>query len=139
MTKIRYFVLAAAAAFVFTACSAPAGNTPANTANTANASANPAPAFLSDNFVGYGSSITLRNRRVSASVWMRWLGLVRDISRLDPYLPGNSEEVCAPRQSQTVLLNRNLLQTSLWIGFTPTSSAIYGCKDTITISNSPSI
>ncbi len=84
MTKIKYFVLTAAAAFVFTACGAPAGNAPANNANAANTAAKPAAAaptnyalmtleksayeawktkdakfwdtFLSDKFVGYGSS-----------------------------------------------------------------------------------
>ncbi len=84
MTKIKYFVLAAAAVFVFTACGAPAGNAPANNANAPNTAAKPeaaAPAkevlmareksayeawktkdakfwdtFLSDKFVGYGSS-----------------------------------------------------------------------------------
>ncbi|MGB7201099.1 MAG: nuclear transport factor 2 family protein [Pyrinomonadaceae bacterium] len=85
MTRIKYFVLAAAAAFVFTACGAPAGNAPANNANAANTAVKPrqvgAPAkealmtleksayeawkskdakfwdtFLSDKFVGYGSS-----------------------------------------------------------------------------------
>lgn len=84
MNKIKYFVLAAAAAFVFTACGAPAGNAPANNANAANTAAKPAAAaptkealmtleksayeawktkdakfwdtFLSDKFVGYGSS-----------------------------------------------------------------------------------
>ena len=78
MAKIRYFVLAAAAAFVFTA-----GNAPANDAKAANTAARPAAAaptkealmalekssfeawknkdakfwntFLSDKFVGYGS------------------------------------------------------------------------------------
>lgn len=78
MVKIRYFVLAAAAAFVFTA-----GNAPANDAKAANTAARPAAAaptkeaimalekssfeawknkdakfwntFLSDKFVGYGS------------------------------------------------------------------------------------
>jgi hypothetical protein len=84
MTRIKYFVLAAAAAFVFTACGAPAGNAPANNANAANTAAKPAAAaptrealmtleksayeawkskdakfwdtFLWDKFVGYGSS-----------------------------------------------------------------------------------
>jgi len=81
MAKIKYFVLTAAAALVFTAY---AGNAPANDANAANAAAKTAPAvpakdelvrleksayeawkskdakfwdtFLSDKFVGYGSS-----------------------------------------------------------------------------------
>ena len=81
MTKIKYFVLTAAAALVFAAC---AGNAPANNANAANTAAKTAPAaptkdalvtleksayeawkskdakfwdtFLSDKFVGYGSS-----------------------------------------------------------------------------------
>ena len=81
MTKSKYFVLAAAAALVFTAC---AGNAPANNANAAKTAAKTAPAaptkdalvtlersayeawkfkdakfwatFLSDKFVGYGSS-----------------------------------------------------------------------------------
>ena len=44
MTKIKYFVLAAAAAFVFTACGTPAGNAPANNANAANTAAKPAAA-----------------------------------------------------------------------------------------------
>ena len=39
MTEIKYFVLTAAAAFVFTACGAPAGNAPANNANAANTTA----------------------------------------------------------------------------------------------------
>mgnify|MGYP001495192125 CR=1 FL=1 len=84
MTRIKYFVLTAAGALVFTACGAPAGNAPANNANAANAAAKTAPAaptkdalvtleksayeawksknakfwdtFLSDKFVGYGSS-----------------------------------------------------------------------------------
>ena len=84
MTMIKYFVLTAAAAFVFTACGAPAGNAPANNAKAANTAAKPAAAaptkeglmtleksayeawktkdakfwdtFLSDKFVGYGSS-----------------------------------------------------------------------------------
>ena len=81
MTKFKYFVSAAAAAFVFTAGVAPAGNAPANDANVANTAAKPAAAaptkaalmaleksayeawkakdakfwetFLSDKFVGY--------------------------------------------------------------------------------------
>ncbi len=81
MTKIKYFVLTAAAALVFTAC---AGNAPARNGNAANTAAKTAPAaptkdalvtleksayeartskdakfwgtFLSDKFVGYGSS-----------------------------------------------------------------------------------
>jgi ketosteroid isomerase-like protein len=81
MTKIKHFVLTAAAALVFTAC---AGNAPANNANAANTAAKTDPAaptkdalvtleksaydawkskdakfwdtFLSDKFVGYGSS-----------------------------------------------------------------------------------
>jgi len=81
MIKIKYFVLTAAAALVFAAC---AGNAPANNANAANTAAKTAPAvpakdelvrleksayeawkskdakfwdtFLSDKFVGYGSS-----------------------------------------------------------------------------------
>jgi len=81
MAKIKYFVLTAAAALVFTAC---AGNAPANNANAANTAEKAAPAaptkdalvtleksayeawkskdakfwdtFLSDKFVGYGSS-----------------------------------------------------------------------------------
>ncbi len=44
MNKIKYFVLAVAAAFVFTACGAPAGNAPANNANAANTNAKPAAA-----------------------------------------------------------------------------------------------
>jgi len=81
MAKIKYFVLTAAAALVFTAC---AGNAPKNNANAANTAEKTAPAaptkdalvtleksayeawkskdakfwdtFLSDKFVGYGSS-----------------------------------------------------------------------------------
>ena len=81
MTKIKYFVLTAAAALVFAAC---AGNAPANNVNAANTAAKTAPAaptkdalvaleksayeawkskdakfwdtFLSRKFVGYGSS-----------------------------------------------------------------------------------
>src|SRR5882762_3619017 len=81
MAKIKYFVLATAAALVFTAC---AGNALANNANTANTAEKAAPAgptevalvtleksayeawkskdaklwdaFLSDKFVGWGSS-----------------------------------------------------------------------------------
>jgi hypothetical protein len=84
MTKIKYFALTAAAALVFTACGAPTGNAPASNANAANTTAKTAPAapakdalltlernayeawkskdakfwdtFLSDKFVGYGSS-----------------------------------------------------------------------------------
>ena len=83
MTEFKYRVLAAAAAFVFTAHGAPAGNAPANDANAATTAARPAAAaptkaalmtleksayaawkardakfwdtFLSDKFVGYGS------------------------------------------------------------------------------------
>ena len=44
MTKIKYFVLTVAAALVFTACGAPAGNAPANNANAANTAAKTAPA-----------------------------------------------------------------------------------------------
>ncbi|MGA7991871.1 MAG: nuclear transport factor 2 family protein [Thermoanaerobaculia bacterium] len=83
MPQITYFALAAAAALVFTACGAPAGNAPTNKASAASA-AKTAPAaptkdalvaleksayeawrskdakfwetFLSDKFVGYGSS-----------------------------------------------------------------------------------
>ena len=81
MAKFKYFVLTAAAALVFTACD---GNAPANTANAANTAAKTPPVaptmdalvtleksayeawkskdakfwdtFLSDKFVGYGSS-----------------------------------------------------------------------------------
>ncbi|MEO7659654.1 MAG: nuclear transport factor 2 family protein, partial [Pyrinomonadaceae bacterium] len=84
MIKFKHSVLAATAAFLLTACGAPAGNAPGNNANAANTAAKPAAAaptkealmtleksayeawktkdakfwdtFLSDNFVGYGSS-----------------------------------------------------------------------------------
>jgi len=41
MNKFKYVVLTAAAAVVFTACGAPAGNAPANNANAANTTAKP--------------------------------------------------------------------------------------------------
>jgi hypothetical protein len=84
VTKIKYFVLTAAAALVFTACGSPAGNAPANNATAGNTAVKSTPAaptkdalvtleksayeawkskdakfwdtFLSDKFVGYGSS-----------------------------------------------------------------------------------
>ena len=84
MAKIQYFAFAAAAAYVFTAGVAPTGNAQANATNVANTAARPAAAaptkaalmaleksayeawktkdakfwdtFLSDKFVGYGSS-----------------------------------------------------------------------------------
>ena len=44
MARIKYFVLAAAAAFVFPSLDAPAGNAPANSTNVANTAAGPAAA-----------------------------------------------------------------------------------------------
>ena len=44
MNKIKYLVLTAAAAVVFTGCGAPAGNAPAANANAANANSAAKPA-----------------------------------------------------------------------------------------------